>query len=126
MAQIVIDLGSYKSSSSSKAIQLRMINAYTLSSGEVFFYLDANGNNVADDGDAVNHDVLDHLFNNGIDTNAISFDSRAASYLNQNFLLPTVAEYINLFNIKLAVDKSVRSYGYGHGYPWTTYLAPQG
>ncbi len=81
-----------------RGINLNLIFPVT-AEGKTYFYLDQNGNGIADIGDVVTHIALDNLLNNGIDTDVTQDrmhngqdDARSVIVGDRVVILPTVAE----------------------------------
>ena len=83
---------------SAGGVNLNLLFPVTVN-GKTWFYLDQNGNGIADTGDAVSHIVLDSLLNGGSDTEATQDgahdgrdDARSVIVGDTAVILPTVDE----------------------------------
>lgn len=64
---------------------------------KTYYYLDKNGNNQADPGDVVTHDMLDIFFNGGQDTED-TLSKRTKIVGNYTIILPSESELLSLYN----------------------------
>ena len=93
-APVSLDLGL------SGSFSMNLIRGYTTSAGKTYFYVDVDGKNDVGSDDRVTHDILDHMFNNGVNTvdtqpggarEGID-DERTLVKNGYTLVLPTVAE----------------------------------
>ena len=81
-------------------VNLNLIFPKTTLGGEIYYYLDHGGGGTSGNTDAVSHDLLDTLFNNGMDTTDTqegsdhdgTDDARSVIVDGYTLILPTVAE----------------------------------
>ena len=85
-----------------RGVNLNLLFPVTVD-GKTYFYLDQNGNGVADTGDGVTHNALDNLLNGSGDTEATQDgvhngqdDERAVIVGDTVLILPTLAELTRL------------------------------
>lgn len=68
-------------------INLNLINKITTNMNYTYYYLDNSGDGVASSADQINHNLLDNLLNNGVDTKAVDSFAMVAGVDNERSIV---------------------------------------